>query len=144
MKIFDFKDPRHVEILREELARAKRIISEHRKTELNEALPHNADLYFRGIINTLRDRENRFANTAEVCAWLRNEIGGTDDDLRILDNELYQYAKQNPDKMMQLRLAVTKQLQPRNSSAGQQTSVNPYDSPSHVSKGFMGSRYTGD
>ena len=144
MKLFDFNNPRHIEILREELSRAKRIIKEHRKTSLTEGLPNNADLYYRGIINTLRDKENRYANTAEVQSWLCNEIGASDDDLKTLAEELYEYAKQNPTAMMELRIETMKRLKERNSSSGVSASVNPYDSTSHVSKGFMGSRYTGD
>ena len=144
MKLFDFNDPRHIAILREELSRAKRIIKEHNRRTIVESLPNDADLYYRGIMHMLRDKENRFANTAEVCVWLKGEINGTDDDLKTLADELYQYATENPSSMMDLRVAVGNKLQKRNPDTGIRTSVNPYDSPSHVSKGHLGSRYTGD
>ena len=36
MKIFDFKNPRHIEILREELQRAKQIMSNSNSRSLTE------------------------------------------------------------------------------------------------------------
>ena len=144
MKIFDFNNPRHIEILREELSRAKRIIKEHSRRTIAEGLPHNADLYYRGIMHMLRDKENRFANTAEVAVWLKDQISGTDDDLKTLNDELYQYATENPAKMMDLRVDVGNKLKERNPSSGIRVSVNPYDSPGHVSRGYMGSRETFD
>lgn len=136
MKIFDFNNPRHIEILREELRRAKRIIKE---TRLTEGLPNNADLYYRGIINLLRDKQNRFVNTAEVSAWLCQEIGGSDDDLKTLADELYEYAKENPTRMMQLSLELQKQLKLNNPTTSVKVSDNPYDMPGgRPNKGWTG------
>lgn len=140
MKLFDFNDPRHVEILREELQRAKRIIKEHSRRTIAEGLPHNADLYYRGIMHMLRDKENQFANTAEVAVWLKDQISGTDDDLKTLNDELYQYATENPTKMMALRVDVGNKLQERNPSTGIKVSVNPYDMPG----GKPNNGWTGD
>ena len=39
MKIFDFKNPKHVQILKEELVRAKRILKEYNENEMWNNMP---------------------------------------------------------------------------------------------------------
>lgn len=69
MKIFDFKNPRHVEILREELARAKRMLREYNESDQWKEMPKEyRDYILRSVDNNMG---NAFAEEYANTDWMK-------------------------------------------------------------------------
>ena len=69
MKIFDFKDPRHVEILREEIYRAKRIIREYNEADEWKQMPEEYRAWL--LASTDDDMGPDFADEYAKTDWMQ-------------------------------------------------------------------------
>lgn len=96
MKLLDFNNPRHVEILREELVRAKKIISENQL----------ANMYMRGIFSIIY-RDTEFKNTNEMQDFIAGVVNAQSTDKDDILNALKDYAKANPEKMQDLNIEIS-------------------------------------
>jgi len=96
MKLLDFNNPRHVEILREELVRAKKIISENQL----------ANMYMRGIFSIIY-RDTEFKNTNEMQDFIAGVVNAQSTDKDDILNALKDYAKTNPEKMQDLNIEIS-------------------------------------
>jgi hypothetical protein len=150
MNIFDFKNPRHMEILREELRRAKQIMNNSKHLNLKEQsddlvkldpfivadwMENNSELLrgytfsssgvsknVRGIIDWLR----RGAASQSYIQALIDDMDKLD-GVAIDDHEFYE----KPKTSSQTPLSTDKR--------------NPYDMPGgRPSRGYMGGSWTGD
>jgi len=103
MKLFDHTNPRHIEILREELSRAKKILSES-----DAAM---ANMYMRGTFSIIF-RDSEYKNTNEMQDFVAGVVNATSTDKDDILNALKQYAKENPEKMQELNISVSKMSEP--------------------------------
>jgi hypothetical protein len=150
MNIFDFKNPRHIEILREELRRAKQIMNNSKHLNLKEQsddlvkldpfivadwMENNSELLrgytfssssvsknVRGIIDWLR----RGAASQSYIQALIDDMDKLD-GVAIDDHEFYKKSETV--------------MQPSSSK----NKLNPYEMPGgQPSRGYMGGSWTGD
>lgn len=105
MKIFDPKDSRHIEILREELKRAKFIIESDRESGMD------ARMFMRGIWSIIY-RDSEYKNTNEMQDFIAKVTKATSTDQDDLRVALENFTKQYPDKMDKLQRAITHMSQP--------------------------------
>jgi hypothetical protein len=108
MKLFDHTNPRHVEILREELKRAKRILFETDRQQFMQA-----NMYMRGTFSIIF-RDSEYKNTNKMQDYVAGVINSTSTDKDDILNALKQYAKENPEKMQELNTDVAKMAEPIN------------------------------
>jgi hypothetical protein len=185
MKIFDFKNPKHVKILREELKRVKRILSEGAQFSMDEiwkemsneerttallasaddAGPDLADNYSDSDWDSIpADVQDRLDLSAFELAKYDTETGhrnlrfiksmsSDDAGTKLVDAYLKNVDRANIDCLTKkqasdllLKLAkLKKQLRGQMPQISNQPKNNPYDMPGgSASKGYMGSKYTGD
>jgi hypothetical protein len=117
MKIFDHTNPRHIEILREELHRAKRIL-----TETNAQM---ANMFMRATFSIIF-RDSDFKNTNEMQDFIAGVVNATSTDKDDILNALKQYAKENPEKMQELNMEVSKMAEPlRPQKSGTNSTLTP-------------------
>ncbi len=117
MKLFDHTNPRHIEILREELYRAKRI--------LTETDARMANMYMRGTFSIIF-RDSEYKNTNEMQDFVAGVVNATSTDKDDILNALKQYAKENPEKMQELNISVSKMAEPiRPQKFGTNSSLTP-------------------
>ena len=117
MKIFDYNNPRHIEILREELQRAKKI--------LTESDANMANMYMRATFSIIY-RDSEFKNTNEMQDFVAGVVNATSTDKDDILNALKQYAKANPEKMQELNMSVSKMSEPlRPQKFGTNSSLTP-------------------
>ena len=103
MKIFDHNNPRHLEILQEELYRAKKI--------LIESDQQTANMYMRGIFSIIY-RDTDFKNTNELQDFIAGVVNATSTDKDDILNALKDYARANPEKMQELNIQISKMAEP--------------------------------
>jgi hypothetical protein len=96
MKIFDHTNPRHIEILREEIVRIKQI---------NEN--QSANMYMRAIFSIIY-RDDEFKNTNEMQDFIAGVVNARSTDKDDILNALKHYAKQHPEKMQELNIEISK------------------------------------
>ena len=116
MKLFDHTNPRHVEILREELKRAKRILSENDRQQFMQA-----NMYMRGIFSIIF-RDSEYKNTNKMQDYVAGVVNSTSTDKDDILNALKQYAKENPEKMQELNIDVAEMAEPINPTKSTGTS----------------------
>jgi len=117
MKLFDHTNPRHIEILREELQRAKRILSE---SDVNMA-----NMFMRATFSIIY-RDSDFKNTNEMQDFVAGVVNATSTDKDDILNALKQYAKENPEKMQELNIEVKNMAEPlRPQTSGTNSSLTP-------------------
>jgi len=117
MKIFDHTNPRHIEILREELHRAKRIL-----TETNAQM---ANMFMRATFSIIF-RDSDFKNTNAMQDFVAGVVNATSTDKDDILNALKQYAKENPEKMQELNMEVSKMAEPlRPQKSGTNSTLTP-------------------
>jgi hypothetical protein len=133
MKIFDPKDKRHIEILREELKRAKFIIESDRDGGMD------ARMLMRGIWSIIY-RDSEYKNTNEMQDFIAKVTKATSTDQDDLRVALENFAKQYPDKMDKLNQAITHMSQPIHNT--KQTLGGPTPDEYSANKGRGG--YQGD
>jgi hypothetical protein len=103
MKLFDHTNPRHIEILREELQRAKKI--------LTESDANMANMFMRATFSIIY-RDSEFKNTNEMQDFVAGVVNATSTDKDDILNALKQYAKENPEKMQELNIEVKNMAEP--------------------------------
>lgn len=103
MNIFDHTNPRHIKILREELIRAKQILTE---TNLQ-----TANMYMRGIFSIIY-RDNDFKNTNEMQDFIAGVVNATSTDKDDIQDALRDYTRANPEKMQELNIEISKMAEP--------------------------------
>ena len=103
MKIFDHNNPRHLEILQEELYRAKKI--------LIESDQQTANMYMRGIFSIIY-RDTDYKNTNELQDFIAGVVNATSTDKDDILNALKDYARANPEKMQELNIQISKMTEP--------------------------------
>ena len=101
MMIFDYKNPKHIEILREEISRAKKLIKENQ----------DANMYMRGIFSIIF-RDNDFKNTNSMQDFIAGVVNATSTDKDDILNALKDYARANPEKMQDLNIEISKMAEP--------------------------------
>ena len=101
MMIFDHRNPRHIEILREEISRAKKLIKENQ----------DANMYMRGIFSIIF-RDNDFKNTNSMQDFIAGVVNATSTDKDDILNALRDYARANPEKMQDLNIEISKMAEP--------------------------------
>jgi hypothetical protein len=116
MKLFDHTNPRHVEILREELKRAKRILFETDRQQFMQA-----NMYMRGTFSIIF-RDSEYKNTNKMQDYVAGVVNSTSTDKDDILNALKQYAKENPEKMQELNTDVAKMAEPINPTKSTGTS----------------------
>jgi hypothetical protein len=153
MKIFDFKNPRHIEILREELQRAKQIMSNSNSRSLTEmssefdATPKLDPFIVANWMESNRDLLQGYTFSSggaskqvlDIIEWLRRGsasqfyIQSLIDDMDKLDGvaiDDHEFYKKSETAM-----------QPSSSK----NKLNPYEMPGgQPSRGYMGGSWTGD
>lgn len=192
MKIFDFKNPKHVQILKEELVRAKRILKEYNENEMWNNMPE--PLRRVALLSADDDMGPDFADEYADMDWMRipdtitNRINLSDFALpkRVSKTKLAEWLKTNRSKLGSGVLypdanhsvdGVIKFLEQGNPSQyyiakviakiiergivmnfkdiedgvktdidiSSGTGMDPYNMPGgSPSKGYMGSKWTGD
>jgi hypothetical protein len=190
MELFNFKDPMHKKILREEIVRLKKILKEGYQYSVDEIWDAMSDQERYEAIAATRDDEGPdLADEYADGPWddipadiqdtinlndyqlAKYQIGGGSANLRAIEN----FKTKNPDdaklidqfvkkvgrkdfrsltvkqsyKLLlaihELHRATMKNTQPDISQPTNTTKVNPYDMPGgRPSRGYMGSKYTGD
>lgn len=105
MKIFDANNPFHIEILKEELARAKTIIEEEHN------MANEANMLMRGIWSIIY-RDGEYKNTNDMQDFIAKVTKAESTDKDDLHVALQNFAKQYPDKMDKLQRAVVHMSQP--------------------------------
>jgi hypothetical protein len=108
MKLFDHNNPRHIEILREELQRAKRILFENDRQQFMQA-----NMYMRGTFSIIF-RDSEYKNTNKMQDYVAGVVNSTSTDKDDILNALKQYAKENPEKMQELNRDVAEMAEPIN------------------------------
>lgn len=103
MSIFDHTNPRHIEILQEELFRAKKIL-----VETNLQL---ANMYMRGIFSIIY-RDNDYKNTNAMQDFIAGVVNATSTDKDDILNALKDYSRANPEKMQELNIEISKMAEP--------------------------------
>ena len=137
--IFDPKNPRHIEILREELKYVKQLMQEE-----SGLTSRDVQVYIRGIRNMISD-ENRFSNTIEVRDLLKNELNTTDNEVDSIITALQALSTYNASAVPQINTRVQKLLKhvnPTNSvtsTHGTTSSTDP-----NWRGGWRGGKWTGD
>jgi hypothetical protein len=116
MKLFDHTNPRHIEILREELQRAKRILFENDRQQFMQA-----NMYMRGTFSIIF-RDSEYKNTNEMQDFVAGVVNATSTDKDDILNALKQYAKENPEKMQDLNMEVSQMSEPINPTKSTGTS----------------------
>jgi len=185
MKIFDFNNPKHVKILREEMHRVKRILAEGAKFSMDEiwkemsaaertdALLSSADDEGPDLADNYADAEwdsipadvqDRLDLSAFELAKYDTESGhrnlrfiknmsADDAGKKLVDAYLAKIDRRDIDCLTKkqasdllLKLAkLKKQMRGEMPQISNQPKNNPYDMPGGgPSKGYMGSKYTGD
>ena len=192
MKIFDEKNPKHIQILKEELKRAKRIIREYNESEIWKNL--SSDVRIAALMSVDDDMGPDFADEYANMDWMRipdtitNRINLSDFALpkRVSKSKLAEWMKTNRTKLgsgilypeaRQSVDGVIKFLEQGNPSQyyiakviaeliergvrinfkdiedapkldvdiSSGTGMDPYSMPGgSPSKGYMGSKWTGD
>lgn len=99
--IFDYKNPSHIKILREELTRAKKIITENQQ----------ANMYMRGIFSIIY-RDNDYKNTNEMQDFIAGVVNATSTDKDDILDALKDYTRSNPEKMQELNIEISKMAEP--------------------------------
>ena len=105
MKIFDFKNPKHVQILKEELVRAKRILKEYNENEMWNNMPE--PLRRVALSSADDDMGPDFADEYANMDWMRipdtitNRINLSDFALpkRVSKSKLAEWMKTNRTKL---------------------------------------------
>jgi hypothetical protein len=105
MKIFDFKNPKHVQILKEELVRAKRILREYNENEMWKNMP--TPLRRLALSSADDDMGEDFADEYEDTDWMNipdtitNRINLSDFSLpkRVSQYKLAEWLKNNRTKL---------------------------------------------
>ena len=186
MKVFDFNNPKHVKILREELKRVKRILSEGAHFSMDEIWKEMSESEQENALLSTRDDEgpdlaDKYVGSEwdkipaeiqdgmdlsafELAKYDRDGFGNlsiiknmSQDDAgkRLTDQYLKAAGRRDIDCLtkkqasdLKLKLAKLKK-ELRNRTNPNPTSIqpknNPYDMPGGgPSKGYMGSKYTGD
>lgn len=164
MKIFDHKNPRHIQILKEELAKIKKLIREYNENEIWDSLSidqreellsaidddlgpdlanvyaeeewkdipeaiqsrinlaavepekikepeKDAKIYFRGIVNMLKNEENRYTNVSEVLMFLKTKLNLLSADYETVVRGLYKYLQtKTTADLMKLNIQVQEML----------------------------------
>lgn len=115
--IFDIKNPLHKQILKEELARAKKILQEDLDANNNgypdetESLTRDARVYFRGIVKMLKNEDQQFSNVPEVLNFLQNKLKAESAELDAIIRALYMYLVGNSVRTaMDLNIEVQNML----------------------------------
>jgi hypothetical protein len=116
MKLFDHNNPRHIEILREELQRAKRILFENDRQQFMQA-----NMYMRGTFSIIF-RDSEYKNTNKMQDYVAGVVNSTSTDKDDILNALKQYAKENPEKMQDLNRDVAEMAEPINPTKSTGTS----------------------
>jgi len=117
MKIFDHTNPDHIRILREEIARAKRIMS--------EADAGMANMFMRATFSIIY-RDGEFKNTNEMQDFVAGIVNATSTDKDDILAALKQYAKENPEKMQELNITIKDMAEPlRPQKSGTNSSLTP-------------------
>ena len=101
ISLFDHTNPRHIEILREEITRAKKIIKENQF----------ANMYMRAIFSIIY-RDMDFKNTNEMQDFIAGVVGAKSTDKDDILNALKEYTRTNPDKMQDLNIEISKMAEP--------------------------------
>lgn len=110
MKLFDHTNPRHIQILREELSRAKKILVE---TDRQQFIMANSSM--RGIFSIIY-RDDEFKNTNEMQDYVAGVVNSKSTDKDDILTALRQYAKDNPEKMMEFNIEIQKMSEPIHSN----------------------------
>lgn len=116
MKLFDHTNPRHIQILREELSRAKKILVE---TDRQQFIMANSSM--RGIFSIIY-RDDEFKNTNEMQDYVAGVVNSKSTDKDDILTALRQYAKDNPEKMMEFNIEIQKMSEPIHSNNASGTS----------------------
>jgi hypothetical protein len=117
MKIFDHTNPDHIRILREEIARAKRIMS--------EADAGMANMFMRATFSIIY-RDGEFKNTNEMQDFVAGIVNATSTDKDDILTALKQYAKENPEKMQELNITIKDMAEPlRPLKSGTNSTLTP-------------------
>ena len=119
MKIFDYNNPRHLEILQEELYRAKKI--------LIESDQQTANMYMRGIFSIIY-RDTDYKNTNELQDFIAGVVNATSTDKDDILNALKDYTRANPEKMQELNIQISKMAEPLRPTKFNTTSALDADS----------------
>ena len=119
MKIFDYNNPRHLEILQEELYRAKKI--------LIESDQQTANMYMRGIFSIIY-RDTDYKNTNELQDFIAGVVNATSTDKDDILNALKDYTRANPEKMQELNIQISKMAEPLHPTKFNTTSALDADS----------------
>lgn len=119
MKIFDYNNPRHLEILQEELYRAKKI--------LIESDQQTANMYMRGIFSIIY-RDTDYKNTNELQDFIAGVVNSTSTDKDDILNALKDYTRANPEKMQELNIQISKMAEPLRPTKFNTTSALDADS----------------
>jgi spore germination protein GerM len=117
MKLLDLKNSRHMEILREELSRAKKIITENQQ----------ANMYMRGIFSIIY-RDNEFKNTNAMQDFIAGVVNAKSTDKDDILNALKDYTKANPEKMQDLNTEISQMTEPIHTRTSAGTSSLDADS----------------
>ena len=96
ISLFDHTNPRHIQILREEVSRAKKIIKENQY----------ANMYMRAIFSIIY-RDSEFKNTNEMQDFIAGVVNAESTDKDDILNALKNYAKANPEKMQDLNIEIS-------------------------------------
>lgn len=165
MKLFDHKNPRHIQILREEIAKIKKLIREYNENEIWDSLSidqreelltavdddlgpdlanvyaeedwkdipeaiqsridlsstpdaaklkepeKDAKIYFRGIVNMLKNEENKYTNVPEVLKFLKAKLNVLSADYETIVRGLYKYLQtKSTADLMRLNIEVQEML----------------------------------
>jgi GH24 family phage-related lysozyme (muramidase) len=165
MKLFDHKNPRHIQILREEIAKIKKLIREYNENEIWDSLSidqreelltavdddlgpdlanvyaeedwkdipeaiqsridlsstpdaaklkepeKDAKIYFRGIVNMLKNEENKYTNIPEVLKFLKAKLNVLSADYETIVRGLYKYLQtKSTADLMRLNIEVQEML----------------------------------
>lgn len=99
--IFDKNNPKHIKILREEIDRFKKILSESQY----------ANTYMRGIFSIIY-RDTDFKNTNEMQDFIAGVVNAPSTDKDDILNALKDYMRTNPEKMQELNVQISKMAEP--------------------------------
>lgn len=103
MKLFDHTNPRHLQILKEELQYVKQLI------ELNSG--QMANMYMRGTFSIIY-RDDEYKNTNEMQDFVAGVVNASSTDKDDILNALRDYSKTNPEKMQDLNIQISKMAEP--------------------------------
>jgi hypothetical protein len=117
IQIFDHTNPRHIQILREEISRAKKIVTENQE----------ANMYMRAIFSIIY-RNTDFKNTNAMQDFIAGVVNASSTDKDDILNALKDYTRANPEKMQELNIQISKMAEPLRPTKFNTTSALDADS----------------